>query len=145
MEHTFDKTTVMDSADQMREVASSAFPIILECFTTHAATESAGPTFATLTSFQARVASRATELHSLLRKEFLTGVRGAAPASSLLGKTKGIYEFVRMTIGVKMHGDENFAQFPNGLGIDNVSIGQNISKVYEVGFPNSFDISLSGN
>ena len=31
-----------------------------------------------------------------------------------------------------MHGSENFKSFPNGIGADEVSIGQNISKIYEV-------------
>jgi phenylalanine ammonia-lyase len=30
-----------------------------------------------------------------------------------------------------MHGSENFKSFPNGIGADEVSVGQNISKIYE--------------
>ena len=37
-----------------------------------------------------------------------------------------------------MHGSENFKSFSNGIGVDEVSIGQNISKIYEV----RYDLSL---
>jgi phenylalanine ammonia-lyase len=42
-----------------------------------------------------------------------------------------IYQFVRITLGVKMHGVENHSTFANGLGLDDVTIGQNISLIQE--------------
>ncbi|KAF8967831.1 L-Aspartase-like protein [Flammula alnicola] len=133
LEHTFDKTTVMDSADQMRAMAAATIPAILDFFTNVDAAESSAPspTLSTIREFQSRIAARATELKENLRKEFLSGSRGAAPASSQLGKTKGMYEFIRKDLGIRMHGLENHGLFVNGIGQDDVSIGHNISKIYE--------------
>ncbi|KAF9529392.1 L-Aspartase-like protein [Crepidotus variabilis] len=134
MTFIFEKTTIMDSADQMQEIASSAIPIMIEFFKESEKTSSptaAGPSLTNLWTFQNNFARRATEVHATLRREYLTGVRGPTPASAYMGLTKGVYEYVRKDLGVKMHGDENLAMFPNGLGKDNISIGQNISKIYE--------------
>ncbi len=130
--HAFDKSTNMDSVDQMGAVASSTIPTILEFFKQNPDAAAAGVSLSTLSDFQGRIAARATELHYSLRKDFLTGARGSAPAASYLGLTKGVYEFVRKDLGVKMHGDENLKLFPRGINADNGSIGQNISKIYEV-------------
>ncbi|KAJ3516420.1 hypothetical protein NLJ89_g1123 [Agrocybe chaxingu] len=128
MGHAFDKSTVMDSADQMRQIAAATTPAIIQFC---AGREGPAPTLATLSEFQSQFASRATALHESLRRDFLTGARGATPASALLGKTKGVYEYVRKCLGIRMHGGENYGKFVNGIGSDNVSIGQNISKIYE--------------
>jgi len=129
-EHTFDKTTIMDSADQMRAIAASTTPIILDVFS-EGDDNSASPSFASFAQFRTRIVIKATALHAKLRDEYLTGVRGPIPASTYLGKTKPMYEFIRKTLGIKMHGCENIAMFPNGIGTDDVSIGQNVSKIYE--------------
>lgn len=43
-----------------------------------------------------------------------------------------MYEFVRITLGIRMHGSENYNRFANGLGIEDVTIGQNVSLIHEV-------------
>jgi len=133
MSQTFDKTTVMDSADQMHAIAASTTSMILDFFNdTNAIGSSApSPSFNSLGEFRSRVATKATELHENLRRQYLTGIRGPTPATTELGKTKLMYEFIRKDLGVKMHGGENHIQFVNGAGVDDVSIGQNISKIYE--------------
>jgi phenylalanine ammonia-lyase len=133
MSQAFDKNTIMDNADQMGQVASSTIPLLLEFFK-ESSEKGAAVSLCTLSNFQAGIATRATELHHELRVAYLTGVRGPVPASPYLGLTRGVYEFVRKDLAVKMHGDENLAVFPNGIGVDNVSIGQNITKIYEVNF-----------
>ena len=133
MSRAFDKATVMDSVDQMHEVASSAIPAILKFFKEHPEVSADRISLSVLSDFQARFAEKATELHYSLRKAFLSGARGVAPASDYLGLTRRVYEFVRQDLGVKMHGDENLSMFPHGINSDNGSIGQNISKIYEVG------------
>lgn len=133
MSQAFDKNTIMDNADQMGQVASSTIPLLLEFFK-ESSDKGAAVSLSTLSNFQAQIAMRATELHHELRVAFLTGVRGPVPASPYMGLTRRVYEFVRKDLAVKMHGDENLAVFPNGIGADNVSIGQNISKIYEVTF-----------
>ena len=133
MEQTFDKTTVMDSADQMRAIAASSTPVILDFFSGIQPSEGfSGPSLNNLSDFRSRVAAEATILHERLRHEYLCGSRGPTPAISKIGKTSGMYSYIRKDLGIKMHGAPNFTQFPNGLGSDDVSIGENISKIYEV-------------
>lgn len=133
MENTFDKTTVMDAADQMQAIAAATSPIIIDFFVSLKPEDATStPSLNDLSVFRSRVSAKATDLLETLRKEYLSGARGAAPASSQLGKTKAMYEFVRRDLGIRMHGAENHGHFVNGIGHDDVSIGQNISKIYEV-------------
>lgn len=132
MEQTFDKTTVMDSADQMQAIAASTTPVILDLFSDVERSDAAsGPSLKTLADFRSRVASKATDLHEKLRREYLSGSRGPTPAITKLGKTRGMYSYIRKDLAIKMHGAQNFSQFPNDIGVDDVSAGENISKIYE--------------
>ncbi|KAJ7901922.1 L-Aspartase-like protein [Mycena olivaceomarginata] len=121
MKATLERTSTMDAADQMREVASS----------TPNQRTLRGPALGAIPGFQANVALRGATLLNKLRGEFLSGQRGASPASPYLGRTKSVYEFIRVKLGIKMHGAENFNSFANGLGVDDETIGQNISKICE--------------
>lgn len=134
MHQAFDKHTVMDSADQMKAVANSIMPAFVEFIGKEKAAGSltADVSLDTLAQLSSQIADKATVLHHVLRSEFFSGSRGASPAAPHLGRTKAIYTFIREKLGVRMHGGENFRQFENGLGVDDVSIGQNISKIYEV-------------
>ena len=134
MQQTFDKTTVMDSADQMRAVAASSSSVIMDFFcSTESSDDSAScPSLALISEFRSHISTKAITLHENLRKSFLSGAVGYAPASPYLGRTRRLYEFVREGLEIRMHGSENFKSFPNGIGVDEVSVGQNISKIYEV-------------
>ena len=130
MLRTLDSTTTMDAAPRMTHVAGASVPILVDFFLT-------GPTadpsaLSAIPAFRASVASRATSLLVVLRKEYLSGARGEAPASDYLGRTRPIYEFVRLTLGIRMHGSENESVFANGLGVEDVTIGQNVSLIHEV-------------
>ena len=128
----FDKSTIMDSADQMQQVGAAAIPAMLKFFKQHPELPADSLPLSALSDFQTRFAEKATELHQSLRRDFLSGARGVAPAREYLGLTRRVYEYVRQDLGVKMHGEENRAMFPRGFNVDNGSIGQNISKIYEV-------------
>jgi len=132
MQDTFDKTTVMDSADQMRAVAASSASVIMDFFCNTEASDSAScPSLTSISEFRSHISTRATSLHETLREAFLSGARGHAPASPYLGRTKRLYEFIREGLGIRMHGSENHKLFPNGTGVDEVTVGQNISKIHE--------------
>lgn len=126
MREGLDKSATMDNEDRMRIVANSTASALVNFFA-----DSGRSDIKTINEFCSRVASHTAALHDELRKDYLTGVKGAAPASPYLSKTKGIYEYVRETLGIKMHGFENYTGFINGLGVDDVSIGENISIIYE--------------
>jgi phenylalanine ammonia-lyase len=131
---TFDATSTMDAADRMNKVAASSTTCIVDFFTgsDFAEAASVGAALTSIPTFRAQVASKAHRLLLQLRADYLSGAKGAAPASRYLNKTKPIYEYVRVNLGVRMHGSENNSMFANGLGVDDVTIGQNISLIQEV-------------
>jgi len=137
MAATLDKTSTMDSIDRMQTIADSTTSVFIDFFASsgfaeHSLAPLVDSAVALISKFRSQVASRAVDLLDQLRKSFLSGERGQAPASPCLNKTKPVYEFVRLNLGVRMHGSENYARFVNGLGVDDASIGQNISRIYEV-------------
>ena len=131
---TFNATSTMDATERMQEVAASSTTPLLDFFTGPSFSNPSlvGPALTSIPTFRARVASRACFLLDELRKSYLSGARGAAPASRYLNRTRLVYEFVRLTLGIRMHGSENYHRFVNGLGVDDVTIGQNISLIHEV-------------
>lgn len=133
MEQTFDKTTVMDSADQMHAIAASSTPVIIDFFNSVGLSDNfSAPSLGDLSDFRSRVATKATVLHEKLRREYLFGSRGPTPAIAKLGKTRCMYSYIRKDLGVKMHGTQNFGPISNGIAEDDISVGENISKIYEV-------------
>lgn len=136
MQETLENTSTMDATDRMNKVAASSTTTILDFFTGPGFTDasSAGAALTAIPTFRAQVAGRATALLEGLRRDYLSGAKGAAPASGYLNKTRPVYEFVRVTLGVRMHGSENLSGFANGLGEDDVTIGQNISLIHEVSY-----------
>ncbi|KAF7799903.1 hypothetical protein EIP86_011145 [Pleurotus ostreatoroseus] len=127
--HALEATSKLDAAKRMETVAAATtVPIVDFC--------SANPMFlpalANITTFRAIVAREATVLLQTLRAQYIEGKRGPTPASKYLGRTKAIYEYVRVTLGIRMHGAENLDDFEDGFGIKDVSIGQNISLIHEV-------------
>ncbi|GLB37497.1 putative phenylalanine [Lyophyllum shimeji] len=133
MTQTLDKTATMDSVDRMKAVAASATTIFVDFLSGPEFTDASFTTTAIplISQFRSQVASRAANLLDQLRRDYLSGERGAAPAAPYLSKTRAIYEFVRVTLGIRMHGSENYARFVAGLGVEDVSIGQNISLIHE--------------
>lgn len=131
MRAALERTSSMDAEEQMQEVAASSSTFLLKFFTNPDFTGPSASALATIPAFQSRVAERGTKLLQALRGAFLSGERGPSPASVYLGKTRPIYEFIRLKLNIKLHGVENHSGFANGLGVDDVTIGQNISVIYE--------------
>ena len=84
-----------------------------------------------IVGFRAALAERMAESLVRLRGEYLEGGKGAAPAGPYLGKSRKVYEFVRVTLGVRMHGRENLHGFEAGPGVEEETIGQEISRIHE--------------
>jgi phenylalanine ammonia-lyase len=125
-----DSTTTMDAAPRMMQVAGASVPILVDFYTTGPSVDPSPLT--AIPVFWASVVSCTMSLLVALRKEYLSGDRGQAPASDYLGRTRPIYEFVRLTLGIRMHGSENESVFANGLGVEDVTIGQNVTLIHEV-------------
>jgi phenylalanine ammonia-lyase len=134
MRETLDATSTMDAADRMTKVAASSTTCMVDFFTgsDFVKGDSIGAALTSIPAFRSQVASKANDLLLQLRADYLSGAKSAAPASRYLNKTRAIYEYVRVTLGIRMHGSENNSMFANGLGVDDVTIGQNISLIQEV-------------
>jgi phenylalanine ammonia-lyase len=127
---TLDSTTTMDATDRMIRVATSSDSVIVKHFM-----QAKGPGVIALSGlpcFNNNIAKRATALLTNLRDAYLTGARGTAPARLHLTKTRPVYEFVRMTLGIGMHGLENHQNFPNGMDLEDPTIGEKVSLIHEV-------------
>jgi len=133
MQQTLDATSTMDALERMQKVAASSSTVLVDFFTSTVALNatSVGSSLASIPTFRSHVASRATSLLDELRQNYLSGKRGAAPASSYLNRTRPVYEYIRLTLGIKMHGSENYNRFVNGLGVEDVTVGQNVSLIHE--------------
>ena len=133
---SFDSTSTMDSAPRMEKVAASTTTVLVDFFTRTEVSDQADSAslIMAVPQFRSKLATRLTTLLTNLRRDYLSGARGAAPASPYLNKTRPVYEFVRLTLGIRMHGSENFHRFSNGLGVEDVTIGQNVSLIHEVCF-----------
>ncbi|KAG9090623.1 hypothetical protein FRC06_000948 [Ceratobasidium sp. 370] len=118
---SFEATATMDAVPRMRAAAAAASAPLVDLL--------AGPELTGISAFRESVAGRSAELYGQLRVEYLTGKRGPAPAAELLGNTRPVYEFVRVKLGVKMHGLDNLNQFEEGW--TDLSIGQNVALIYE--------------
>ncbi|KAG7449657.1 phenylalanine ammonia-lyase [Guyanagaster necrorhizus] len=128
-----DRTTTMDATERMNKVAASSTTVLVDFFTscTFISGSAAGSALTSIPLFRSRVSSRSAALLDQLRRAYLSGERGAAPASTHLKKTRPLYEFVRITLGIRMHGSENYHRFVNGHGTDEVTVGQNVSLIHE--------------
>ncbi|KAL1695966.1 L-Aspartase-like protein [Schizophyllum commune] len=129
----FESTSTMDTPERMRKVAAASTTAFVDFFSAHPRDDEAvdARCYASIAVFRSRVANRAGAHLNELRRAYLSGERGTAPAAAYLGKTRPFYEFVRVELGVRMHGAENLDRFANGMGVDDVTIGQKISVINE--------------
>lgn len=133
MHDTFNATSTMDTPERMKKITDSCTTLLLDFFTGSSLADSAQLTsvLCSIPSFRARVAERLASLLDVLRRDYLSGAKGPAPASRFLNKTRPIYQFVRLTLGIRMYGSENYHNFEKGLGVEDVTVGQNVSLIHE--------------
>ncbi|KAI0692100.1 phenylalanine ammonia-lyase [Cytidiella melzeri] len=129
IEKALDTYSNSDAIQRLQQVASATTTPIVE-FCAAEGTETL-PALANIMPFRAELAEAGALRLNALRAEYLEGKKGAAPASQYLGKTKAMYEFVRVTLGVRMHGLENLHNWEAGPGVEEPSIGQDISLIHE--------------
>ncbi|KAJ7188641.1 L-Aspartase-like protein [Mycena filopes] len=130
LRESLDATSTMDVAARMVKVAASSSTVIVDTLTNASCSDGAAA-LAAIPIFRAKVAERAHSLLDGLRRAYLFGERGPSPASPYLNKTRPLYEFVRLTLGIKMHGAENYNAFVNGMGVDEDTVGANVSLIHE--------------
>jgi phenylalanine ammonia-lyase len=127
-----DKTNTMDAAVRLHSAADSICGPLLDAFSGTATPSSSIEVLTAIQDFREDFNERGLLLLERLQREYLDGTRGRAPASQYMGRAKAIYEFVRVNLGVPMHGLENLNRFKGGLYSTEQSIGQNVTKIYEV-------------
>ncbi|KAF8176545.1 L-Aspartase-like protein [Pholiota molesta] len=133
MHDTFDGSATMDARERMQKVAASSTTTLLDFFTGPSFADSSlvGAALTSIPTFRSRVADRLYTLLDGLRRDYLSGARGPAPASAYLNKSRSVYEFVRLTLGIRMYGSENYHRFENGVGVEDQTVGQNVSLIHE--------------
>ena len=123
------ETSKMDAEERMEKVAAALTSPLVDFCT---AAPAYIPALAGIVAFRGAVAKEAAVLLQQLRREYLEAPGAATPASRYLGRTKALYEYVRVALGVRMHGAENLHGWVDGPGVEEASIGQNISVIHEV-------------
>ncbi|KAG8762793.1 hypothetical protein FRC11_007749 [Ceratobasidium sp. 423] len=118
---SYEVTSTMDAVPRMKTAAAAATAPLVEMLPE---SDLAG-----IKAFRDAVGKQSGELYTRLQGQYLRGERGSAPAAHLLGNTRPVYEFVRNTLGVKMHGIDNLNRFEEGW--TGLTIGQNVSVIYE--------------
>jgi phenylalanine ammonia-lyase len=141
-----DQTSNVDALQRLSQVAAATTTPLVDFCTSEG--HSALGALAGITVFRAELAEEGARRLNALRAEYLEGKKGPAPASQYLGKTKAMYEFVRLTLGIRMHGIENLHEWEAGAGMEQASIGEDISLIHEVSLrlffcPNFFSPLLS--
>ncbi|CAE6421238.1 unnamed protein product [Rhizoctonia solani] len=118
---SYEVTSTMDAVPRMKTAAAAATAPLIDSLP--------DSDLASIKAFRTAVGDRSGELYTRLQGEYLRGERGDAPAAQLLGNTRPVYEFVRVQLGVKMHGIDNYNQFEEGW--TGLTVGQNVSVIYE--------------
>lgn len=131
LHQSLDSTTTMDAEARLTKVAGAAAVPLLDALAKHPGNVPA-EAYVSIQTFRQQVATEGLNHLESLRRQFLNGERGQAPASEYMGRTKAVYEFVRLKLGIQMHGKENLAQFADGLNETELTIGHNITLIYEV-------------
>jgi phenylalanine ammonia-lyase len=126
----FENTSTMDLRERMHKIAASSTTVLVD-FLTCSSYPDAVSSLSQIPEFRRRFAEKTAQLLNDLREAYLFGKRGDAPASTYLTKTKPVYEFVRLTLGIRMHGTENYSRFANGHGIDESTVGESVSLIHE--------------
>jgi phenylalanine ammonia-lyase len=123
---SLDATTNMDAFPRMMKVLESSTTPLLDFIL------SASPSQAHLTSqipkFRKSVAQEAAQILQQTRSDYILGKMGPAPAANLLGGARPLYEFVRIELGVRMHGRDNLRKFE---GERDRGVGESVSIINE--------------
>ncbi|KIJ51296.1 hypothetical protein M422DRAFT_26717 [Sphaerobolus stellatus SS14] len=136
-----DSTTTMDTIPRFHNVVGSCTTPIFDALTHEGAT---GNILATVSAFRTSLAIRLAKEYQTLQEAFVNGTSSPpasfsgtdtfnpkAPASLLLGRTRPVYEYVRLTLGVETHGLENWRRFSHRGVHGERGIGRSVSIIYE--------------
>jgi len=124
---SLEMTSTMDAPLRMMTAAKTSSTIFLDFLSTH---PEINLPLQQITTFQNTLATRTSSALEGLRLDYFRATRGPTPASNWMGRTKAVYEFIRVSLGIRTHGLENYELFQNGIGAYG-NVGQDVSKIYE--------------
>ncbi len=133
VEDALDATSTMDAVPRMEKVARATVSSVSLYLSSTTPAK-----LVNLSEFLASLSSQLSQLLLSLQRAYLTGARGRAPAASLLGRTKALYEFVRLDLAIPIHGRENLELFGKREGAEEFAPGESeetvggaVSRIYE--------------
>jgi phenylalanine ammonia-lyase len=143
---SLDATTTMDAIPRLETAASASTAPIVDFITSSTiSSQVRGDIFGSIAAFRASFSRRGARTLQDLRHSFVSGTppppfggssgyNPLAPAAPFLGRTRPVYEYIRVELGVRTHGLENWKRFEEGLGSieSQPGVGRNVSIIYEV-------------
>lgn len=134
MKARFDRSTTVDLKERIHDAVQGAVSALFVLFTSEdvrmIGEEKQTPFIEAMKAFSLDLAAEAEAVYMRVREDFLTGKKGRTPASYLLGNTRPVYEFVRLDLGIGMHGLANLRKFEGPEGLGGGTTGQDVSKIY---------------
>ncbi|PWZ02974.1 putative phenylalanine ammonia-lyase [Testicularia cyperi] len=127
MSKRLDETSSKDLRDRLVETYQDASSVLVKYFSELPSGGGADP-LRNIVKWRAAGVADTEKIYRQTVAEFLDDPH-ACHASHLLGKTKRAYEFVRKTLGVPMHGKENFHEFQGEFSSWNTT-GSYVSVIY---------------
>ncbi|KZO96132.1 phenylalanine ammonia-lyase [Calocera viscosa TUFC12733] len=122
----FDSTSSMDAAPRMDTIFSYCTTPLVDHFLSQGAVEEVRK----IPAFRTELARSSLAAYTVLREQFLDAQYGATPASEWLApRTRRLYEFVRVGLGIAHHGVDNAHEFEHGF--EGGTIGHSVSRIYE--------------
>jgi len=144
---SLDATATQDATPRLETAASASMAPLLDFITlSPMSIQMTADILDSIAAFRMSFAQRGAQILKDLRHSFVSGTppplsggssayNPLAPAAQLLGHTRPVYEYIRVNLGVRTHGLENWENFKTGLGglESQPGIGRNVSIIYEVG------------
>lgn len=123
-------TSTMDVEARMAKITSGLTPLIVKLLSSHPSQGT--DCLTTINDMQSSLAKKLASSYRALQERFLLNPQTPAPASPYLGRTRVMYEFVRVKLGVVMHGRNNYHKFAGEGEAQIPTIGQDVSRIYQV-------------
>ncbi|PWN32792.1 phenylalanine ammonia-lyase [Meira miltonrushii] len=123
-----DETSARDLHSRLTDAYMFAGGVLVHYFSSLPSGGGADP-LRTIMAWRDYSANETWTLYRNMTQQFLDDPKGCH-ASPLLGKTSKLYEFIRRTLGVPMHGKENMLEFAGEEGKLTDTIGSYVSVIY---------------
>ncbi|KAK0541198.1 hypothetical protein OC835_000290 [Tilletia horrida] len=123
-----DETSARDLHSRLTDAYTFAGYELIEYFTSLPSGGGADP-LRTIMSWRDYSAEQTAVLHNRVTQKYLDDPRGCH-ASPMLGRSRAIYQYVRRTLAVPMHGRQNAVEFRGEEGKMGHTIGGYVSVIY---------------